>query len=313
VLATAFDIKPQKAHEWNLSVQTSLPLRSALTLSYVGNHVFGAISAKPFDEVPPGRYDNLQAARPYPRFSSATLYTNTGDSWYNAMHLKWERRFSQGLSFMTSYAWGKLLLENVGPDIWTNLTPFAPAGYLRGRSANDRKHILTINGIYELPVGRGRKFASGIHPVANAVLGGWQVSAIYYFISGAPLSFGVPGATLGNGWGTRANLVGDLRVPDPGPGGWFNPAALAAPPLYTFGSSGMGILDGPGTHSFDTALAKNFPVAEGRYVQFRWEMFNMPNHVNYGNPVTDIGLSTTGRIFSAGTARQMQFGLKFVF
>jgi len=313
VLATAYNIKPQKFHEWNLSVQMAMPLRSALTLSYVGNHVFGAISAKPLNEVRPGRYDNLQAARPYPRFSGATLYMNLGDTWYNAMHLKWERRFSQGLSFMTSYAWGKLLLEDVGPDIWTNLPPFTPPGYLRGRSANDRKHILTINGIYELPVGRGRKFASGIHPVANAVLGGWQISAIYYFVSGAPLSFGVPGATLGNGWGTRADLVGDLKVSNPGPGGWFNPAALAAPPLYTWGNSGMGILDGPGTHSFDTALAKNFPITEGRYLQFRWEMFNMPNHVNYSNPVTDIGLSTTGRIFSAGTARQMQFGLKFVF
>ena len=313
VLATAYNIKPQKNHEWNFSIQKLLPLRSALTVSYVGNHIFDAISAETYDEVPPGKYDNIQAARPYPGFSSANLYNNTGDSWYNALHVKWERRFAEGLSFTGAYAWSKLLIDNVGPDIWTTLVPFTPEGYLRGRSGNDRTHIMTLNGIYELPFGRGRKYMSGANAVANAILGGWQVSAIYYFTSGFPLTFGVPGATLGNGWGTRPHIVGDLEVSDPGPSAWFNSAAFVAPDRYTFGSSGMGILDGPGTHSFDTALAKNFPITEGRYIQFRWEMFNMPNHVNYGNPVTTTGLSTTGQIFSAGSARNMQFGLKFVF
>jgi hypothetical protein len=313
VLATAFDVKPQKAHEWNFSVQMSAPLRSALTVSYVGNRIFGAISADPLNEVTPGRYDDIQAARPYPGFSGATLYDNIGDSWYNALQLKWERRFANGLSFTSSYALGKLMIDGTEFDIWTTVVPFAPEGYNRGRSSNDRTHIMTLNGVYELPVGKGKKYMSSAHPVANAILGGWQVSAIYYFVSGAPLSVNVPGATLGNGFGTRANLTGDPDVSDPGPGGWFNTAAFAAPGLYTFGNSELGLLDGPGTHNFDTALAKNFYITEGRYLQFRWEMFNMPNHVNYNNPVTDLGLSTTGGIFSAGTARQMQFGLKFIF
>ncbi|MCW5983101.1 MAG: TonB-dependent receptor [Bryobacteraceae bacterium] len=313
VLATAWDIKPQKAHEWNISVQTALPLRSALTLSYVGNHVFGAISANPLDEVPPGQYTNIQAARPFPAFSSATLYDNLGDSWYNAFQLKWERRFTNGLSFTAAYSLSRLLLENIGPDIWTNVTPFAPAGYNRGRSSNDRTHIMTLNGIYELPFGKGRRYLSGAPKAANIILGGWQVSAIYAFISGAPLSVNVPGATLGNGWGTRADLVGDPDVPDAGPARWFNPAAFAAPARYTFGNSALGLLDGPGVHSIDTALSKNFYVTEGRYLQFRWEMFNMPNHVNYNNPNTTFGIADTGRIFSAGSARNMQFGLKFIF
>ena len=313
VLAPAYNVKPQKAHEWNFSLQVATPLKSALTLSYVGNHIFDAISTKPLDEVPPGAYTNIQAARPYPGFSSASLYMNTGDTWYNSLQVKWERRFAQGFSFLGSYAWGKLLVDGVGSSIWTTLTPFAPSWYLRGRSDNDRTHIMTLNGIWDVPVGRGKKYMAAVHPVVNGFLGGWQLTAIYYFTSGAPLSFGAPGATLGNGWGTRADVIGNIRVSNPSPAGWFNPQAFAPPARYTFGNSGMGLMDGPGSHTFDTGLMKNFPITEARYVQFRWEMFNMPNHVNLSNPDTTIGLSTTGKIFGAGSARSMQFGLKFIF
>jgi hypothetical protein len=172
---------------------------------------------------------------------------------------------------------------------------------------------LSINSIYELPFGKGRKYLGNAHPVANAVLGGWQFSGIYNFTSGEPLSFTVPGATLGNGWDTRPNQIGNLEVSNPSADLWFNPQALTAPPAFTFGNSGLGIFDGPGSHVLDTSLAKNFYVTESKYLQFRWEMFNMPNHVNLSNPVTTIGIGTTGRIFSAGAARSMQLGMKFVF
>ena len=75
----------------------------------------------------------------------------------------------------------------------------------------------------------------------------------------------------------------------------------------------MGIFDGPGSHVLDTSLAKNFHVTESKYLQFRWEMFNMPNHVNLRNPETTIGIDTTGKIFEAFAARSMQLGMKFVF
>ena len=138
-------------------------------------------------------------------------------------------------------------------------------------------------------------------------------SPIYLYSSGTPLTFGVPGATLGNGWGTRANMSGDPSISDPGPNLWFNPAAFSAPPAYQFGSSGIGILTGPSSHIANLSLSKKFVFAEQRYVQFRWEAFNAFNHVNYGNPNTTIGQGTTGQIFTAGAARQMQFGLKIVF
>jgi hypothetical protein len=152
-----------------------------------------------------------------------------------------------------------------------------------------------------------------VHPVANAILGGWQLTGIYSFSSGSPLTFSVPGATLGNGFSTRPNLVGDLELSNPSADLWFNPQALLAPPLYQFGNSGIGIMDGPGMHTLDLGLMKNFNLDESRYFQFRGELFNATNHVNLSNPRTDIGLAQTGRIFSSGTARQAQLGLKFYF
>jgi hypothetical protein len=313
IAAAAYNTRPQKTHEWNFSVQKSLWLNSALTLSYVGNHVFDGISGKSWDDVPPGNYADLQAARPYPGFSSVILYQNMGDSWYNGLQLKWQRRFANGFSFSTSYAFSKLMLDNLAPCIYCNVQPLTPPGYIRGRSDNDRTHILTINAIYDIPVGTNRKYLSSMNRFLNWFIGGWELSGIYSFSSGQPLTFDVPGATLGNGYDTRPNLVGSLSVPNQSASLWFNPAALAAPAPFTYGNSGMNIFDSPANHDLDTALLKNFNFSESGYVQFRWEMFNALNHTNLGMPNTSIGQSTTGQIFSAGPARVMQFALKLIF
>lgn len=313
VTAPRIDLKPNKVHEWNVSIQKELPGSSAVTLTYIGNRLAEGIGQFNHNNVPPGQYTNLQGAKPYPLFGDVNLYENIGYNRYDAFQLRWEKRFGDGLSYLLSYSLSKQIDENGGESIWDTPTPFAPAGYNRGRASLDRRHILAVNGIYEIPVGKGRKFMNSMHPVANVILGGWQLSGIYNFTSGQPLSFIVPGATLGNGWNTRANLSGSLKVSNPGPGGWFNTQALSAPPPRTFGNSGLNIFDGPGSHILDTSLTKNFYLTETRFFQFRWEMFNMPNHVNLSNPDTTIGIGTTGRIFSAGPARSMQLGLKFIF
>lgn len=306
------DIVAMKSHEWNISVQKELPWKSAITVSYVANRAYDGITQNEHNAPPPGLHTNLQADRPLPGFSSINIYENIGKSWYRGLQVKMERRFSEGFSYLLSYSLSKHT-DEASESLWDGPTPYAPAGYNRGRSGLDRTHILAINTIYELPFGKGRKHLNNVHPVANVILGGWQLSGIYNFVSGSPLSFIVPGATLGNGFSTRANLSGDLDVSSPSAAGWFNPQALSAPALYAFGNSGLNIFDGPGSHVLDTSLTKNFYFAESRYVQFRWEMFNMPNHVNLSNPQTTIGLATTGRIFSAGAARSMQLGLKLVF
>jgi hypothetical protein len=264
------------------------------------------------NEVPPGRYTNLQAAKPYPLLGTVRLYENIGDSWYHSFQLRFDRRFARGLGYALSYAFARNIDEN-GASITDFPTPFAPRGYDRGRSQLERRHVLTANTIWEIPVGRGRRCLASLPAALNWVIGGWQLSGLYNFTSGSPLTLTVPGATLGNGFNTRPNLVGNPRLSNPSASLWFNPGAFEAPPSFTFGNSSIGFLDGPGEHLFDTAFLKNFYLSETRYLQLRWEMFNAVNHVNLGDPVLTLGLTTTGTISAAGSARQMQFALKINF
>jgi hypothetical protein len=173
--------------------------------------------------------------------------------------------------------------------------------------------MLLVNAVYRLPIGRDARFLNDMHPVAEAVLGGWQLSGINSFVSGAPLSISVPGATLGNSWGTRANLVGDPGVADPSRTQWFNTAAFTAPPAREYGDSPIGVVEGPAAHILDLGLMKSFSFGPGRYVQVRAEAYNALNRTNLGNPGTTLGTANFGRILSAGAARTMQFGLKVVF
>ncbi|HZA34601.1 MAG TPA: hypothetical protein VE505_06725, partial [Vicinamibacterales bacterium] len=176
-----------------------------------------------------------------------------------------------------------------------------------------RRHMLWINAVYELPFGRDRRFLNTLHPALEAILGGWQLSGINSFVSGAPLSISVPGATLGNGWGTRANVTGDPNAADPSVAQWFNTSAFSAPAPLEYGNSALGIIEGPGTHVLDLGLMKSFSIGGTRYIQFRAEAYNALNHVNLGNPGTSLGTANFGRILSAAAARTMQFGLKLVF
>jgi outer membrane receptor protein involved in Fe transport len=309
----AWDIRPPKTHEWHFTIQTAMPASSALTLSYVGTRITGQHVMEALNEVAPGNYTNLQAAKPYTEFGQINVLNNIGASNYHGLQAKWERRFSQGLSFMASYAFSKHLGNLLPNEEYELLQPFTPPGYLRGRTGYDRTHNLFVNAVYEVPFGHGRAWGKDLHSVANAILGGWQMSFINSFTSGAPLSVTVPGATLGNGWNTRAHTVGDPELTDPNTAAWFNTGAFAAPPRLAYGSSGLGIIEGPGRHILDFGLMKNFRWSEARYVQFRWEMYNAFNHVNYNNPGTTLDTSAFGRILSAQSARTMQLGLKVVF
>ncbi len=313
VSAAAYNVKPIKDHEWNISVQKSLPFKSAVTASYVGSAGSGLIADNSLNNVAPGRYPDLQSAKPYPQFGTIDLYRNTGKNRYNSAQLKLERRFSEGLSFMFSYAFSKNISESGGDSVYSQPTPFAPAGYNRGRAAYDHTHILAANAVWEIPVGRGRAVGGSMNRALDGILGGWQFSGIYLFSSGDPLTFQVQGNTLGNGWGTRPNLVGNPAISNPSADLWFNPSAFVAPGPYLFGNSGIGILDGPSSHVANLGLMKKFSFREGKYLQFRWEAFNAFNHANLRDPNTTIGQATTGQIFEAGDARQMQIALKLVF
>jgi len=309
----AYNVKPMVDHEWNISVQKTLPFKTAVTASYVGSSGDNLVGVSSLNEVPAGLYTDLQAAKPYPAFGGIQLYDNIGHEWYNSAQLKVERRFAQGVSFVLSYAFSKNMSENGADSVYSIPTPFAPNGYNRGLSSFDHANILAANVVWDVPIGKGHALGGNWNTLTNAFIGGWEFSGIYLYSSGDPLTFNAPGASLGNGWGTRANVVGDAAISNPSSSLWFNPNAFAAPAPYQFGNSGIGILFGPSSHVANLSLMKKFYFHEDRYLQFRWEAFNAFNNVNLGDPNTTINQGSTGQIFSAGPARVMQIALKLVF
>lgn len=313
IAAAVYNIAPMKIHEFNFSVQQIIPvIEAAATVSYVGSRGFDLTYFNHINTPPPGTYANLQASSPYPQFGTINLYESGGKEWYNSLQLKLERRFSHGLTYLLSYAFARDI-SLYGSETTAVPTLYAPPHYDEGISPNERRHILTASGIYEIPFGRGRKFGAHIPRAVDLAAGGWQLSAIYSFVSGPPLTLVVGGATLGNGVNARPNIVGDPNLANPSAAQWFNPAAFTAPAAHLFGTSAPGVVTGPASHVLSTGLMKNFNFTESKYLQFRWEMFNALNEVNLGTPVTTIGLATTGSITSAADPRQMQLALKFVF
>jgi hypothetical protein len=323
IYAPAVNARAQQTREWNISVQQALPYDSALTVSYVGNNSPNLISLSTLDVVPPGNYPNLQAALPYPAFGVVDLYNNISSGHYNAAVITWTKRYSHGVSGSFNYNLSRNILNNSATAFNPNVgniivgsfpTPFAPPGYNNGRALNDNTHIISANFVWNLPFGRNQTFGSSISPILDVFLGGWEVTGIYQFVSGDPLTFNAPGNTLGNGFGTRANVVGNPHVGKPSAAEWFNPSAFATPPLYTFGTSGIGILNGPAHNTLDMGLLKNFHIYENASLQFRWEIFNSLNNVNFSDPNTTTGQpGSTGVITSAGDPRIMQLALKLMF
>lgn len=307
-------LKAARTHEWNMTVQTALPWKSALTLSYVGTKVDREVIFVPYNAPTVGPHANLQADRPNPLISSVQRMENYGRNWYNALQAKAERRFANGLSFTFSYSFARSMGEaSNGSDEGTSILAYSPPWYNRGRTSFDYRHIEFATVVWELPVGYSRRYLASANRLADAMLGGWQFTFTQSGRSGTPLSIGGGYSNLGNGDGTRADIIGNPSIANQSPNAWFNTAAFAQPGLYNWGSSPLGILEGPGAIQVNTALSKKFRIAERKDLQFRWEAFNAFNRVNYNSPNTNVASSQFGLITGAGSARYMQLSLRFLF
>jgi hypothetical protein len=175
---------------------------------------------------------------------------------------------------------------------------------------------LVSSFVFEVPVGRGKKYMSSTNRVADAVIGGWQVNGIVTFQNGFPMTISAADVGgLNDTFGTnRADIAGN-----PYPDGfnrsiakWFNTAAFKQPAAGFLGNSGRGILRLPGTNNWDTGLFKNFTIKERLRTQLRFESFNAFNHTQWGNPIRNVADARFGRIVSARAARINQLGLKII-
>jgi len=273
-----------------------------------------------------------QLLRPFPQYCGITAVQQpSGSSWYDAARINYTHRLSDGLQVLASFTVSKFLDQSSGPESWatrggtTILNNYNLAGE-KSLDTNDIPKSLVLSYIYELPVGRGKKFGGDMNKGLNAILGGWQVSGISTFKSGFPLAIE---DVLNNnaavfGGGQRPNIVGDPRTGScPGVNGgppipvhtlncWFNTSAFAQPSPYTYGNAPrtMPNLRGAGINNWDLAAQKWFTIGERVRIQVRTEFFNAFNHVYLFAPDTFFGGPTFGTIQNAGPMRSIQFGVK---
>jgi hypothetical protein len=282
------------------------------------------------------------------QFSSLYAWRTIGTSDYNAMQLTYTVRMGANLQGQFNYTFGKALDEEsaaqrIGPYEGTGGTgsdlngggivinawdPYA----LRGLSDFNNRHQINGNLVYRLPFGKNQMLASGVGPLLNELIGGWNVSGIFRWTSGFPIT-----VDNGSDWPTDWNIEGDAEPNGPlpavtnpknltvsgtyvGPDMFSNPAAAIASFRHAWpGESGVrNNVIGQGMFDIDSGVAKSFPLGESRRLEFSWQAFNALNSVRYdvrtAQPALSYGPTQFGAYTSTiTTPRFMQFALRFAF
>jgi hypothetical protein len=305
--------------QWNFNVQHQLDNGLFFELGWLanmGHHLFGASN---INQVYPTTVDptatNIQALRPYPQYGAVNPYLAIGNSNYQALVFKVEKRYASGLSFVSNYTWAKFL-DDRGRSDWYNRQND------KGLSGNHLEHRFIFAGSYELPVGHGRQWLrSG--PLAW-VLGGWDVAPQITVESGVTLTPTASGVNClcFNVGAIRPNRVdGTDTKGDKTLQSWFNLGAFEnqgtnVRGTAAFGNTSRGAIIGPGLWNVDLSLSKNVVIKERYRINIRGEFFNFFNHANFGNPSTTIfpagAPGTTNVITSAREPRRIQLGLRFL-
>jgi len=309
-------------------------------------------------------------------FAEIDVKTSGGDSNYNAMMLSLNRRSAQGLSANIQYTLGRSRGTTGGSNeantAANNATTIDEFEYDNGYNNFDVRHTFNLSVLYSLPYGKGRKYGANASGFSQALLGGWDVGGIANARSGLPVPVQIvrpdvvyrdaAGSIFANPAADRIAVINvpgggasrNVRRPDVVPGVdpfikdggllFLNPAAFATPQPGTFGNLERNSIHGPGFKQIDLFFAKHFNITGRNNLEFRMEVFNLFDTVNFANPVGTLPQaipnaalseanrvqpgqaytsasagtfgrlsSTVGRTVGLGTPRQMQFALRFSF
>jgi Carboxypeptidase regulatory-like domain len=317
--------KPLYSEQFNLQVEQTVAKQTLLSIGYVGSISkrldYGG-TANGATTPGAGTAEQVTARRPYPYMTTFVYDSNTGAGDYHSLQVKLERRFSSGLQFLGSYTWSKSMDTGTsgrfggenGPGGGGAVQDYYSPASNRSVSAYDQPQFASISGLYELPIGKNKRYLNS-GPLSY-VLGNWQVNTVAQLGSGQVYTLNVPGdiANIGvsPGYG-RPNLIGNPTPSHPTKNMWFNPAAFATPVL-SYGNVGRNSMRASSTYNDDLSLFKSFPIKDAASVEFRAEAFNIFNIINYGVPDPNLGDPQAGVVSSvAGNPRQLQFALKVSF
>jgi hypothetical protein len=344
---------------WNLNVQREVRQGLAVTVGYYGSKGTHLRLTRNLNQT--FLNAALNPVRPFPTLSPSspigagvpllniTFREGTGNSNYNALWVTANKRLGKGLQFNASYTFSKSIDYNSQSSQGVTVQDSYNLRGDRGLSDFDVRHRFVISGLYELPF-KGNQFKEG-----------WQLSFIEQSQTGNPVTLlaGNVGALPGNIPAANANSLTGLAtlrpdisgpvtinpqpaatgigvqwfpnlVCDPRPGGNCPSGSSVILPvqfingktIYHFGSMGRNVVIGPSFHNSDLSLIKRTKLSERQMIEFRWEVFDVFNHANFGQPgrtaqvgSTSFGVITNTRFPTgdSGSSRQMQFALKYKF
>jgi hypothetical protein len=302
-----------RSYRQNISrAMSALPLQYLSTLPYRDTTTINFLSANfasPFFGLHPNftsaNISRSQLLTKYPHFSSVSIEDPVGYSWYHSLQNRVEKRFSKGYTIQGAYTWSKAMAAN------SFLNAADPMPY-ESLSDIDRLHRLTGSGIWELPFGKGRRYGANMPGALNFIAGGWQISGVYQFQSGAPLGFG---QALFIGDSSTIALASDQRNTDK----WFNTSVFNRNSAQVLASN---VRTAPLRYSnvradsqrrLDLSANKTFRITEQFRMIFRADTFNARNEVVLRGPNTDPVSTAFGTVTAQEPPRSWQFSLTLKF
>lgn len=317
-LSTDLSTRNTYFYHWNLGVQRQVTRDLMVAVDYVGKIGRKGLAFYPVNpayyipgQSTSGNWDDRVR---YGRGIYGSYYNlmlgSMFDTWYHGMNVEVNKRLSDGFSFLQAFTWSKSIDQNSTYTLGGDApNPFDIKKSEQGLAEADRRIVVATSVLWE-------PFVSS----DNALLRGWTFTPIFRATTGSPLEFynGDDVALNGVGFGQHP-----IALQNPGKSHdsresavseYFNTSALVWPEEGSYGNAAKGLIAGPGYWTFDLGILRDFyvPMTEDSRFQIRAEFFNLFNNVNLGNPTTTVTSSTFGRIRSAGGARQIQLGLKFI-
>lgn len=314
------DLTTPYAHHFSLSIDRALPGAIVLRAGYlgkIGQNQLRMVAINPAKYIPgKSTTRNTNDRRiVYPGFYGQMRKLSTSAySTYHSFQLSFNKRFSHGLTFLSSYTLGKMIDEYSNTNVGQLPQDPLNEGAERSRSNEDRRHVFVASFVYELP------FFKNEPGFVGQLLGGWSLSGIVNLASGLPVYVrsGRDHSLTGVGF-DRPDLVGNPVLDGDRSRGemikqFFNTKAFVPNKPGRYGNVGRNLFSGPAYASTDLALTKSFRMLhENHYLQVRAEFFNVFNQVSFGAPNGVLSARTFGEISSAGDPRIMQVALRYSF
>ncbi|HKN82609.1 MAG TPA: TonB-dependent receptor, partial [Pyrinomonadaceae bacterium] len=297
---------------WNLNIQRELGRDLAVTVGYFGTkgtHLrISRNINQPINGVRPFSTLSLSSSiRPGATLNNIVQIESTGNSSYNALWLTASKRLSRGFQFNASYTLSKSIDYNSLNSQGVIVQNSYNLRDSRGLSDFDARHRFVFSGLYELP----------FH--GNRLVEGWQLSSIVQSQTGNPVNIVINNSTFtGTNNTVRPDVTGPIAILGT-PNRWFDISPFIVP-VNRFGSLGRNVVIGPGFNNTDFSVIKRTKLTESQLIEFRWEVFDLFNHANFGQPGRVVGTANFGQITNtrfatgdSGSSRQMQFALKYSF